>query len=115
MIFCTNRLLKRTRIPAPVKIKQSIDVPIFSAKLKAQAVCPAVSHSCAADLQDVPDVFRAVAGLGTGVGEEQMHHPLLLNLLWGQISWGRWGESNLLNQRSRNPQGTLNLCSGSLG
>lgn len=26
--------------------------------------------------------------LGTRAGEEQMHHPLLLPLLWGQISWG---------------------------
>ena len=113
MIFCTNRLLKRTQIPAPIKIKQSKDVPIFSVKLKAQAVHPAVQHGFATVLQDMTDVFRAVAGLGTGVDEEQMHHPLLLPLLWGQISWGRWGESNLLNQRSRNPQGTLNLCFGS--
>lgn len=86
-IFCTNRLLKRTQIPAPIKIKQSKDVLVLSAKLKAQTVHPALLF------QDMPDVCRAVAGLGTGVGEGQMHHPLLLPLLWGQISWGRWGRA----------------------
>lgn len=44
-----------------------------------------------------------------------MHHPLLSPLLWGEISRGLWGESSLLKQRSRNPQGTPNLCFGSLG
>jgi len=87
-IFCTNRLLKLTPVPAPIKIKQNKDVPIFSAELKAQAVCPAVQHGCATVLLGMPDVFRSVAGLAAGVGEQQTHHPLLLLLLGGWISWG---------------------------
>lgn len=63
----------------------------------------------------MPDIFRVVAGLGTGVSEKQMYHLLLLRLLWGQISWGQWGESNSLNQHRRNLQGPLNPCFGSLG
>lgn len=115
MAFCTNRLLKRSGIPASIKIKQNKDVLIFSAELEAQARHPAVQYSCAAVLQDMSGVFRAVAGLGTRVGEEQMHDPLLLPLLWGQISWGQRGKSNSSNQHSSNPQGTLDLCFGSLG
>lgn len=112
-IFCIDRLLKRTQIPAAIKIKQSKDVPVFSANLRGPSVHPAVQHGCATVLQDIPGVFRAVAGLGTGVGEEQMHHPLLLPLLWGQISWGWWG-----GRRATSWTGTaeipkvLNLCFG---
>lgn len=87
-IFCAKRLLKRTQISGPITIRKSKDVFIFSAKLQAQVAHPAAQPRCTIVLQDVPDVFRAVAGLATRVDEEQMHHPLLLPLLWGHIGWG---------------------------